>query len=120
MPCEWRIVAVREVPTPESMMHCETPDAAVTYWHSSIVTAPQFNPECESFAVLMLSTKLRIRGHHIVPIGSRTRQWLTRAKCSVLPLSQHCTVLFCCTITQAAMRLRLTLTTRGVGPSKNL
>ena len=66
---EWRIVSVREVLTPESMLHCETPEAAVEYWQANVATAPHFNPECECFAVLMLNVKHRIRGHHLISIG---------------------------------------------------
>ena len=69
VPCEWRIVSVREVLTPESMLHCETPEAAVKYWQANVATAPHFNPECECFAVLMLNVKHRIRGHHLISIG---------------------------------------------------
>jgi DNA repair protein RadC len=69
-PCEWRIVSVREILTPESMLHCETPEAAVKYWRANVATAPHFNADCECFAVLMLNVKRRIRGHHIVSIGS--------------------------------------------------
>ena len=72
VPCEWRIVSVREVLTPESMLHCETPEAAAKYWQANVATAPHFNPDCECFAVLMLNVKRRIRGHHIVSIGSLT------------------------------------------------
>src|SRR5258706_6887799 len=72
VPCEWRIVSVREVLTPESMLHCETPEAAVRYWQANVATAQHFNADCECFAVLMLNVKRRIRGHHIVSIGSLT------------------------------------------------
>ena len=68
-PCEWRIVSVREVLTPESMLVCDTPDAAVRYWQANVATASYFNPECECFVVLMLTVKNRIRGHHLVSIG---------------------------------------------------
>ncbi len=43
VPCEWRIVSVREVLTPESMLHCETPEAAVRYWQANVATAQHFN-----------------------------------------------------------------------------
>jgi DNA repair protein RadC len=42
----------------------------VDYWHRHIATAPHFNPDCECFAVLLLNVRKRIRGHHIVSIGS--------------------------------------------------
>jgi DNA repair protein RadC len=52
-------------------MHlCDTPERAVDYWRMHIATSPQFNPECECFAVLLLNTRRRIRGHHLVSIGT--------------------------------------------------
>lgn len=70
LPTEWRIVSVREVLTPEAMHVCETPEAAVSYWRANVATAQHFNPDCECFVVLMLNVRRRIRGHHIVSIGS--------------------------------------------------
>jgi DNA repair protein RadC len=68
--CEWKIVAVREMPAPEKMLRCDTPEAAASYWQTHIATAPNFNPEVECFAVLLLNTRHRIRGYQIVSIGS--------------------------------------------------
>ena len=69
-PCEWKVVALRECPTPEAMQLCDTPQGAADYWRNQIATAAQFNPECECFAVLLLNTRRRIRGHHLVSIGT--------------------------------------------------
>jgi len=69
--CEWKIVAVRETATDE-LPCCVKPDDAVQYWRKHIATAPHFNPDCECFAVLMLNVRQRIRGHHLVSIGSLT------------------------------------------------
>ena len=68
-PCEWKIVSVREMPSPETMPRCETPQNAVDYWRRHIATGPHFNPECECFAVLLLNVRQRIRGHHVVSTG---------------------------------------------------
>jgi DNA repair protein RadC len=69
-PCEWKIVAVRESAAPEKMPLCYTSQAAVDYWRSHVATAPHFNSEVESFVVLLLNTRKRIKGHHLVSIGS--------------------------------------------------
>ncbi len=69
-PCEWKVVALRECPTPEAMQLCDTPQAAVGYWRSHIATSPHYNPDCECFVVLLLNTRRRIRGHHLVSIGT--------------------------------------------------
>lgn len=67
--CEWKIVAVRETASGE-LPTCCCPEDAAAYWRTHITTAPHFNPDCECFAVLLLNVKQRIRGHHIVSIGS--------------------------------------------------
>ena len=69
-PCEWKVVALRECPTPEEMQLCDTPQRAADYWRGQIATSVQFNSECECFAVLLLNTRRRIRGHHLVSIGT--------------------------------------------------
>jgi DNA repair protein RadC len=69
-PKEWKVVALRECPAPETMRLCETPQQAADYWRAHIATAPVFNPECECFAVLILNTRRRIRGHHLVSTGT--------------------------------------------------
>lgn len=66
---EWKIVAVRET-SPDEMPLCEMPEQAAAYWRDHIATAPVFNPDVECFAVLLLNTKHRIRGHHLISIGS--------------------------------------------------
>ena len=69
-PHEWKIVSLRECPTPEAMQLCDTPQIAAEYWRTHIAKAPYFNPECECFVVLLLNTRRRIRGHHMVSIGT--------------------------------------------------
>src|SRR5688572_19121340 len=69
-PQEWKIVSLRECPTPEAMQLCDTPQIAADYWQAHIAKAPYFNPECECFVVLLLNTRRRIRGHHLVSIGT--------------------------------------------------
>jgi DNA repair protein RadC len=69
-PQEWKIVSLRECPTPESLQQCETPDQAAAYWRTHVATHPYFNPECECFVVLILNTRRRIKGHYLVSIGT--------------------------------------------------
>lgn len=66
---EWKIISVRET-APDELPCCVTPNDAVEYWRRHITSAPHFNPECECFAVLLLNTKRRVRGHHLVSIGA--------------------------------------------------
>jgi DNA repair protein RadC len=69
-PKEWKLVALRECPFPERLQMCDTPERAVSYWHANVKTAQQFNPECECFVVLHLNTRRRVKGHHLVSIGT--------------------------------------------------
>ena len=69
-PKEFKLVALRECPTPEQMQLCDTPENAEAYWRTHIQTHPYFNPECECFVVLLLNTRRRIKGHHLVSIGT--------------------------------------------------
>ena len=65
------MTALRECPTPDAMQLCDTPDKAADYWRLHIATNPYFNAECECFAVLLLNTRRRVKGHHIVSIGAQ-------------------------------------------------
>lgn len=67
---EYKVVALRECPLPESLAMCDTPDRAADYWRLNVATNPYFNPECECFVVLMLNTRRRVRGHQLVTIGT--------------------------------------------------
>ena len=67
---EYKVVSLRECPLPESMQLCDTPDTAAAYWRHTIATNPYFNPECECFAVLMLNTRRRVKGHQLISIGT--------------------------------------------------
>lgn len=69
-PQEWKIVSLRECPTPDTMRQCETPDQAAAYWKAHIATHPYFNPECECLVVFILNTRRRIKGHYLVSIGT--------------------------------------------------
>ena len=69
-PREYKVVSLRECPTPDALRVCETPANAAEYWRLHIATTLHFNPECECFATLMLNTRRRIKGHHLVSIGT--------------------------------------------------
>lgn len=67
---EWKVISLRECPLPESLMQISAPDSAAGYWHRHIATAPQFQTDCECVVVLILNTRLRVKGHHFVSVGS--------------------------------------------------
>lgn len=69
-PHEYKVVSLRECPTPEQMCLCDTPDKAAAYWRSHVTANSLYNPEVECMAVLMLNTRRRIKGHHLVATGT--------------------------------------------------
>ena len=69
-PQEWKVVSLRECPAPEHLMQMDSPGKAVEYWRHHIATTPHFNADVECVAVLVLNTRLRITGHHLVSIGT--------------------------------------------------
>jgi DNA repair protein RadC len=69
-PKEYKVVALRDCPVPEEMQICEQPQQVADYWRLHIATHQYFNPDCECFVVLLLNTRRRIKGHHLVTIGT--------------------------------------------------
>ena len=69
-PKEFKVQALRECPTPAEMQLCDTPDKAAAYWRSHVVNHPYFNPSVECMVVILLNTRRRILGHHLVATGT--------------------------------------------------
>jgi len=69
-PHEYKVTSLRECPTPDALQLCDTPDKAADYWRLHVATHPHFNPECECLAVLLLNTRRKVKGHHLVSIGT--------------------------------------------------
>ncbi len=69
-PKEYKVVALRECPTPMELQSCDCPSKAAEYWNRNVITASYFNPDCECFVVVMLNTKNRVKGHYLVSFGT--------------------------------------------------
>ena len=69
-PKEYKVIALRDCPMPEQMQICEEPQQVADYWRMHIATHPYFNPDCECFVVLLLNTRRRVKGHHLVSFGT--------------------------------------------------
>lgn len=67
---EYKVVALRDCPLPAELRECDTPDKVAEYWHLNIATHPYFDPECECLAVVLLNTRRRVKGHHLVSHGT--------------------------------------------------
>jgi hypothetical protein len=80
-PHEYKVTALRECPTPESLQLCDTPDRAAEYWRLHVPIHPYFNADCECFVVLMLNTHRNVKRHHLVSIGTLDTI-LVQAMCS--------------------------------------
>lgn len=69
VPHEYKVVSLRDCPMPADRLRCDTPERVVEYWNLHIATTPHFNPDAESFAVLLLTTRKHVKGHQLVTIG---------------------------------------------------
>ena len=69
-PHEYKVISLRECPTPEQLALCDTPQKAADYFRLHLPNHPYFNPDVETFVVLLLNTRRRVKGHQIVSIGT--------------------------------------------------
>jgi hypothetical protein len=70
-PYEYKVVALRECPTPETMHLCDSPERAADYWRLHLPSNPYFSPDCECFVVLLCNTRRRVKGHQIISLGTQ-------------------------------------------------
>lgn len=68
-PVEYKVIALRECPTPSEMQMCDTPEGAVAYWNAHVKSVPIFSEDAECCVVLLLNVRRRIKGHQFVSIG---------------------------------------------------
>jgi len=69
-PWEYCVKALRECPTPEAMQLVDTPQSAANYWRLHVETNPYFDAERECFAVLLLNTRRKVKGHQFLSQGT--------------------------------------------------
>jgi DNA repair protein RadC len=69
-PKEFKLLALRECPTPSEMQLCDTPDKAAAYWRQHVPAHLHFNPDVECFVVLLVNTRRRIQGHCFISTGT--------------------------------------------------
>jgi DNA repair protein RadC len=67
---EFKILALRECPTPAEMQLCDTPDKAAAYWRQHVPSHPYFNRDVECFVILLVNTRRRIQGHCLISSGT--------------------------------------------------
>jgi hypothetical protein len=99
-PYEYKVTALRECPTPEALQLCDTPAKAAEYWRRHVVRHQHFNAERECLVVLILNTRRRVKGHHLVSIGSQDsllvapreifRVAIVTAACAVVVMHNLC------------------------------
>jgi DNA repair protein RadC len=69
-PQEYKVVSLRECPTPDASQICETPQHAADYWRLQVAGHPYYNPDCECLVVLLLNVRRRVNGQQLVAVGS--------------------------------------------------
>lgn len=67
---EYKVVALRDCPLPESMHLCDTPERAAEYWRQYVTGHPAFNPDVECLVALLLNTRRRVKGHALISTGT--------------------------------------------------
>jgi len=67
---EYKVVALRDCPLPDQMQLCDTPERAADYWRQHVVQHPAFNADVETFVILLLNTRRRVKGHALVASGT--------------------------------------------------
>jgi hypothetical protein len=69
-PNEFKVVSLRECPTPAERQLCDTPERVADYWLTHIPSDRYFNPDVESFVCLLLNTRRKVIGHYLVATGT--------------------------------------------------
>ncbi len=69
-PKEFKVLALRECPTPAEQQLIDTPQAAANYFRDQVTQHPYFNPDTECFVTLLLNTRRRIMGHVLISTGT--------------------------------------------------
>ena len=69
-PHEYKVVPLRECPTPDELQLCDTPQKVADYWRLHVTTNPYYNRECECFGVFFVNARRRIKGHQMVSTGT--------------------------------------------------
>ena len=69
---EYKVQAItlRDCPITHGDAPCDTPERAVSYWRSHITSHCHFDSEKEMLVVLFLNTRMHIKGHSVVGIGT--------------------------------------------------
>lgn len=70
-PYEYKVVGLRECPTPETLHLCDTPDRAADYWRLHLPNHPYFSPDNECAVVLLVNTRRRVKGHQLISLGTQ-------------------------------------------------
>jgi DNA repair protein RadC len=69
-PKEFKVVALRELPTPAELHICDTPEKAAEYWRLHVTSHPYYNPDVECFVTLLLNTRRKAIGHCLISTGT--------------------------------------------------
>jgi DNA repair protein RadC len=69
-PKEFKLLALRECPTPAEMQLCDTPEKAAGYWHEHVPSNPYHNADVECLIVLLLNTRRKVLGHCLISTGT--------------------------------------------------
>ncbi len=67
---EFKVISLRECCLEDDLAVCDNPENSARYWHQHIATSPQHDGETEHLYCLILNTRYRPKGHHLLSKGT--------------------------------------------------
>jgi len=67
---EYKVVALREMPTNIELRLMDGPEPVYRYWHDNIRSHPFYNPEVECMVAFLLNARLKVKGHAFIATGT--------------------------------------------------
>ena len=67
---EYKLVCLRECPSPETLALGETPEKIHNYFSTEMVKHVAYNPDVENFFVVLLNSRRKIIGHLLISNGT--------------------------------------------------
>jgi hypothetical protein len=77
-PAEFKLVRLRECPINNPIT--DSPEAINSFWRNHIPSAPWFESDRECFCILLLNTRRRLIGFHMVGIGTTRHRSHSRSR----------------------------------------
>ena len=67
---EVKVVSMRDCPLARGRVECADSLKAADYWRTHVRMHPYFSPDTECATVIMVDSRMRVQGHHMMSVGS--------------------------------------------------